>query len=440
MNWIKPFIRKSYRTFLALLYICCTLILHFSTATAEFYDTEDYERISHFSITSTAFWTDRKPATGPLMYKIFARNPIFISIFQWLLSTASWLVFAYAITRLLNRKVLKILAFTSILAFSLSPHTFIWNSFLLSEGPATALFLLVLAAWIYLVEKLKSPKTPPGFQLALMSGFLMLTALWSFFRDLHMYFVLSAGISAFAVLLIRLNGWQLAFLGAGFISIFTVQNNLSHTSGRWTDPLAHVITKRILPNREAAKWFVDHGMPDGPQIQELSGKFASPEEQARFEPWLTQQGKRVYGYYLLSHPVSSIWAPLDNLEQLFDRDLSTYARWKIPTFQALLGKLFFSPILNWLIAFGLVFGMYATLAGYLDYKWQTPIILIIFSYPLLFISWHGDTMEIARHAYGANLQTRLGLLLGWWMAVDGLLKIRDGRKNKSLNSTPESAQ
>ena len=404
-----------------ILYLIYAAFLYQQAPLAEFYDTDDYVRISQYPVSSPSFWMDRKPAAGPLLYKIFNSDLSRIAFFQWVLATFSWFTFAATLMLLVNHRVLKPLIFVSFLLMSLSPQIFIWHKLLLSESPATSLFVLVLSAWILLLGKMRCQTlTSPG-KAALIVGFLALAVLWSFFRDIHLYFMLGAGVCAIMCQLFFRTRLPLIPLGLGFLAIFAVQNHFSHGSGRWTDPLAHVLTKRILPNPTATQWFANHGMPQGPEIMELAGRFANPQEQARFEPWLTDRGKGVYARYLISHPVNSISAPVLHLEQLFDRDLSTYAKWQMPAIQRLPGILFFSPILIWFITFCILIGVVWFRRKYLDIIWHIPIILLFLTAPLIFISWHGDTMEIARHAFGANLQARLALFFGLFLATDRLI-------------------
>ena len=104
-------------------------------------------------------------------------------------------------------------------------------------------------------------------------------------------------------------------------------------------------------------------------------------------------------------------APLHHLEWLFDRDLYVYAKLKPPIWQKALGRVFFHKIAVWLVITALVSLLLLRKRPRRVFPWLLPPVLLFLAYPLMFVVWHGDAMEIARHALGLSLQARIGIFL-----------------------------
>jgi hypothetical protein len=69
--------------------------------------------------------------------------------------------------------------------------------------------------------------------------------------------------------------------------------------------------------------------------------------------------------------------------------------------------------------------------------WAVPLTMILLVYPHAFLVWHGDAMELGRHAVQAGIQFHLGLWLLGLLALDYYLT-SSGRSHRSLSGVSPS--
>jgi hypothetical protein len=191
---------------------------------------------------------------------------------------------------------------------------------------------------------------------------------------------------------------------------------------RWALPVAEVITKRILPVPEYREYFSRQGMPGSPELMALSGRWAHSDNYAilnnprlrPFSRWLFRDGRTVYTRFLIAHPIYTLTLPLTNLDEMLAVDFSQLIPGYEPALPDIVNELFF-PI-RWFWAY---LGMSILLFLIILWKQRREksrafwliVLFFIFSIPYLYLAWHGDVLDLARHASIANVQFHLGMWL-----------------------------
>jgi hypothetical protein len=386
-------------------------------------DSWSYLYGASLGLNDPAFFSERRPWAILLIFKLLGSSGVAIEIFQLSLSAIAWLFLAWTLIRSIGKWWAVIIAFTLILGFSLSPTVQVWNHAVLSESISISLMILILALFICLSQQWKW-------------GFFFLTcllfAIWMSIREANTYIGLLVAFLLLFIGFLRQSHkvyWLLSFF---IIAAFMINYQLSAMYGlpRWALPLAEVITKRILPDQEYLEFFSENGMPVTPELMALSGRWANSDNYAvinsvklrKFSKWLFMDGQGVYVKFLLTHPFYTIETPLENIRILLSSDY--FAVIPIQHYTPALPKqvneflypmkLFWSYLWVSLLAAGFIF------AANLQTKRKPVGVIFIFlllSIPHLYLVWHGDALDVARHAVIANVQYHLGI----WVLVAFLL-------------------
>lgn len=375
-----------------------------------------------------------RPLTLPLLYKTFDNHLETIASVQWGIAVVGWGALAAALAWVLEAKLLKLAGFSIVLLLSLTRDVAFWNSMLLSESLSNALFALLLAlAFVIGRAAVRGAMTTPRRQLAAAASILVCAFFWSQTRDTNSYFLLgTAGlIVLFAV------GWGLSDVGrfrkhmpamilpvcvvVGFIAIFVQQDAHANRGLRWQYSLVNVMAHRILPYPDRTQFFVDRGMPNTPEVMAYAGQttfaWSFSLDFPAFGSWIDTDAKQVYTRYLLSRPVESLTEPLRwwNRLMLFEHDLLTaYMETpRIEQWQRPLTALIYTETggLVLLSTGGLLALAFALWNRAWDWRLSIPITLLLLTYPLMFLNWHGDSHAVERHALHVALQWRLAM--GW---------------------------
>jgi hypothetical protein len=165
----------------------------------------------------------------------------------------------------------------------------------------------------------------------------------------------------------------------------------------------------------------------------MAGKWAHSDDFALynaeslrgFQSWAAARGKSTYLEYLLADPLRTAWEPLQNADVLLFPTLRGY------TPQGMRGC-------RWMGCIRKAPGLWAgwrcwvrSVGGAAWARWRrlngrglwAALALLLLSYPHLALVWHGDAMEVGRHALAAGVQLRLGL---WLALLFGLQAYRWG--------------
>ncbi|MEK6276667.1 MAG: hypothetical protein AABM29_01450 [Actinomycetota bacterium] len=383
-----------------------------------------------FSEEFVAGW--RAP-TLPLLYKVLSSDGLRIAG-QLAISITCWLALAAVLSSSLADRRMQVLGFVSVLVFSLSPEILLWDPDLLSESISISLTAALAASWLLLL------RDPTGFRVALM---LAIAAAWTWARDPHPYLLLLLAAVVAASLLVGGRKRVRVVIVAGLVAI-SAAGILSASVGypRWQYPLQNVIVLRISADPEALEYFEDEGMPVTRRFVKLTRSYRETdidpflypvdpvEPLMGFQYWFQEEGRGPYARFLLTHPgfVDNAFGHLDNALLYPDVDgvdqyESEQGPWRFPLFTDLLyPRNPWLPLVYLGAVIGLAIAAFAR-AGPRLY-WVVPAFLIGSSLPFAVFLYHGDAIEIDRHAFIASLFLRLGTLLLLLMAVDRLLTAR----------------
>jgi len=406
-----------------------------------FRDTLAYVETAVQPIDSQAFWMGTRAFTLPLFLKMLNTTPQnFQSVeqmnrirdVQFWLSIISWTFLALVLTLAFRHCWLKFAAFAVTMFFSMTLEIGIWDSLLLSESISFSLLALTLASWVLLVVLLPRMKKM-GFRICLVVLSVLAAVLYSFVRDSNIYFLLMAAVIYLVGVLINSHqsgSRKLAWVYAGSILVIFLVQNLTITHGnRWQIFIMDHLAMRILHDPQAVTFFEKEGLPISEELLSTTGMIGyeyqelmatSPTLQP-LRDWIDCCGKQAYLKYLLSTPIETMLEPVEQWQKLVNGGNLEYRNPEY-AFQELPEEIrrfdeFFFPHQGWAVALlGLI-----SLIGIVDYVitkrqplWIVVGILFITIYPSMFIVWHGEPLEIERHAAQIGIQWRLA---GWWGLV-----------------------
>jgi hypothetical protein len=418
-----------------------------------FRDTATYVKTAEQPITSSSFWIGERSFTLPLAYKMLhidsknftqANRLKAVDAFQTWLSILSWTALALAVALSFRRPWLSVLAFGLVLYFSLNLEVSFWDSLLLSESISFSLFALLLCAWVGM------GLLPPEWQSGIwgrvyLAGAIIVTILYSFTRDTNLYFVIAgAGILLLASLL-----WKATFViprktvyayTAFALALFIFQTATVQAGNRWEIHIYDHLALRILPNPEVRQYYVDAGLPVTPDLMAITTMLGYQyHDYLDFDPrmapvraWIQASGRSTFLNYILTHPSQTFLEPIrqasklvngSNLEYRYPR----YSLQPIPEPITQLNDQFYprQPVVLWVIGALILTGLF------LDWRnpemhqpaWWVLAAIALSIYPLMFVVWNGNPLEIERHAAQIGIQYRLGgliailLILAWIQQV-----------------------
>ena len=371
-------------------------------------------------LNNPAFFSERRPWGILLIYKILGNSPTAIDIFQLSLSTLAWLWLAWTFARSLKNNWIKLTGFAVTLGFSLTPTVQLWNHAVLSESLSISLLVFILALFMQLSQ---------GWKWRYLFWLILFFAFWMSFREANAYIALFVALALLLMGFVRRTFrvyWLLSFF-IGMAFLVNYQFSSAYGLPRWALPLAEVITHRILPDQEHLEYFAENGMPVTPELMALSGKNANDDNYAiinanelkKFSRWLFNDARNVYVRFLLTHPIYTITSPLVDIKALLGYDYLD--GFHIPNYTPALPKQvngllypvgWFWPYL-WvsLLAAGFIL---ATNLRTKERAYWIIVAFLLLSLPQLYLIWHGDALDVERHAVVMNIQFHLGIL---WLVI-----------------------
>lgn len=382
-----------------------------------FGDTPDYFRVAAEPLFSSSFWVaDRAPVT-PLFFKILHNDPVLIFKTQVWLSIIAWMVLAFSLTLVLQSSALKLLAFVTVLGFSLTQPIIMWDPLILSDSLSLSLLALFLAACIWLIRDWTE------YNVVLLGLFSVLLVLA---RDSYAYLLLLAGLALLALVFVIPQRRRVVLVSSMFLGIFVASSLLATAGNRWYVPFLMTMGLRILPDSDYLNYFREQGMPISDALMERSGKplhtddlaFLNDPRLEEFRRWAEQNGRTAYIKFMWHYKADILQNPLQHLEVLFNPDVNYYAA---TGFRPIITNQRLSEFL-YPTRFGLLTVLLANfLAAALLFPalksqqllWVLPLMLILFSYPQAVLIWNADANDIARHSLYHNIELRLGL----WMLI-----------------------
>ncbi|MDF1499252.1 MAG: hypothetical protein P1P76_02140 [Anaerolineales bacterium] len=414
-----------------------------------FFDTTSYTLAADNPILSKSFWASSRPITIPLFYKLFGlidevyTIPEFAFVrftyFQLFLSTISWVALGSALASALRARWIRPLAYLIVLFFAASLDVSQWDRMLLSESLSYSFMALFLACLIWYLSSWGAFEDwPLASRFLLSASFLLVTGLYSFTRDLNVFFVLIAALILIVWTIYRRSPDKItqfmrlcmAFL---MLIIFSTQTFSASRGYRWFGPFRNVLYARLLESDHAVGFFMEAGLPLGSEkvkvIRELGREeFMDYLERPEAEPaflWLRSEGRSVYLSYLLAAPLNTAAAPFSEFKHMVSPDSSEYRDIVHPTpaWLSIISRVM-SPesavvtLLFLLTPMMLLAGWSIKNSVFLDW-WLVPWILVLVIYPLMLVVFHGDAIELERHSSQIAVQFRLAA----WMFSLALLEV-----------------
>lgn len=395
--------------------------------------------IAELPLFSRDFWFSTRPFTMSLFYKLVDISDERIIWLQSLMAIGSWGFFASSVSRLVSQRWIALLVFSGILAVGLTSTVHAWDIVIRTESLSSSLLMLTLGCTLRFLTL--SPDHRRRRLLWLVCG-LVAAFLTAFARDTNAYvLLLIAGSLPFAQWLahgkvasgpflprlwwrVRRQGvlplvFSLGLVLLSFGSQYTVRE-----SQRYFFPLMNTIFRRVLPSNWKRKYFEHElGMPMSRALMSRRGKWASSDRRAAFNreayadfrEWLARDGLRGYQRYLL-----------DNFEVTFAEAHRFYPRMVRARFGRvskasqnrateladawlLHGPLSADPTRALVSVF--VLGLFASFAA------RRPRTRLLALFAVLcaalaasqaYICYHGDAMEVERHALPVGMFLRLG--------------------------------
>ena len=392
-------------------------------------DSESYLRVAGEPLLSLDFWAGGRAWTVPLLYKLLPDTDAALTTGQLVLSLICWAALAGAVARCLRPAAWRVVAFAAVLAFSMSFAIIRWDRLVLSESVSISLTALVVAAWL---ELLRLPRR------SAVVGVLAASLLWVFTRDTNGVLVL---LTALPVLVWvarpgRLGRRWAAALAAGLGAIFAANLAASGSEEaqlrRNDRPMLHVVGRRVLIHPEQERFFRARGMPAPPprvrryrkQLAAIGDTIPSDPATDRFLRWVRERGRATLARYLITHPRAALRPVVKYRKRLLSGVTVGYlppgARPLLP--EPLASVVYpnrVRSVLSWLGIVGAA-ALVAALAGLARPTWLVAVGVILLQLPHAMLVYHGDTLEIARHAVVMAIMLRLGILLLALLALGGV--------------------
>lgn len=408
-----------------------------------FPDTKSYAIVADAPLFQKPFWAHERPFTYPLLFKALGiRGEFYLipedafskaTLFQIAFSIVCWTSLGLSIALTIKSRWLKWIAFLVILLFALSLDISQWDRILITESVATSLFALLIGLMSMGLKMWEEFDKSNIYTLLLYAvGFLGITTLFSFSRDVNGYLILMCALLLLLGLIPRRSSRIPASIialsvASLMLGVFIIQNKSADVGRRWLGPFWNVFYARILPNETALSYFVQEGLPldtDTQQaLQELDRRdFLKLRDDPKYKPmvdWIRDNGKSTYIKLLLINPLHSMRLPLDYTHQLISPDSSEYRRTTRPTprWSSQMSNIMYPKTTEFLLIGLLVLGILTLITAWIQFLrpwWLVPWFLLLTAYPLMFIIYHGDAIELERHAMQVGLQLRLA---GWMMLV-----------------------
>jgi hypothetical protein len=404
-------------------------------------DTIGYLQVAGISPAEFGFWAGQRPWTIPLFYRLLGATPSAtmstqvldrIVLFQGALSIVAWLLLAGAVASTIRVRWLRPLLFGAIGVFGLSIHVSQWDTILLSESISTSMLIMGVAVGVLLLGRPAGAKLHRPWWVLLAAPILVL---YSFARDANAYFLLVGAFILGLITMVRIVRrrtipWLSVGLVAFAVVVFAGQQAAVKASGRSRGPFYGMFLQRVLLKPDRIPWFENAGMPLGSLwdgVDRSIGRVdfyrmvTSNPSASSFVRWMDEEGRRVYLGYWIAHPVEAAGLPLEDWSSLVIPDSMEYRGdgAVTPAWLRALTAVFFPLSGRGLLLLSAVTTLALAFAASLGWRswWWLPIALLLTCLPMMFIVWHGDSIEIERHAFQIALQIRLAM---WMLLVSAV--------------------
>lgn len=395
-------------------------------APRELADTRVYVSVSQTQIVGENFLHVTRPFAFPLLLQITHQNFEAVALIQLGLTILAWGLLAWIVSASFRQAGLRLFSFIILLALSLVRHLAGWDFVMMTESLSLSFFILFIVCGIWLLQEWKI------YKVIILS---VIAFIFAFTRDTNAYILAMLGGMLILAVILRWVKPQTLIVAGVFLTIFFINNLSADVSQRWTFPFINVVGKRVLPYTSMILSFKSCGMPVTPQLLELAGLYANGYDRAflddpaleDFRAWVAEDGKSCYMKWLVTNPVISLGQTLDEFNTLiYFEDVNKYfSRRYVDLLPSRLERLLY-PVhgVVWLFAGLTVFALIAIYkkAWNANSLWAIYIMLCLTIFPHLFITWHGDSMAVERHALSVGLQFALTFWLFIFLTIEYVLR------------------
>lgn len=387
-------------------------------------------------------------APGPFMFlllvKASLRNLRAVVLVQSLLYAGAFAYLAWTVRTVLTGRVASTVGFAGVLLLGLSPRALQWNAFIAVESLSITLLCTSLALGLRVAAGAR------GRTVWLFAGALVG---FGFTRDTNAL-VLGALAGVLAVAAIAVAGWRRVGAGLAAACVATALTAMvlsNHARPpRWLFPLTETVALRIVPDAGAREFFVDRGLPVDPAVVALHQNFFVLATELRagatyapLRAWVREEGRQVYTAYLASHPRRLLGDPIEERRRLVVPDVEGYGRF--PEFRNAppapyrwMGSLAWPPWVGlgelWLLAAGA--GL-----GWLVLRHRAPPVALTLlaagalGWAGFSLAYHGDALEVDRHAITYAVQLRVVAWTGLALVAGSSLRACDGPRSRGGRSS-----
>ncbi len=388
-------------------------------------DTESYVESSQVNPLSWEAFTNYRPFTTNLIYKVFTPGNGYryralsntetgtvqriidrgfkdIAMLQSVVSIIAWACLAWTFSSRLQSGIVKIASAGLIMAFGFTPQIADWDSVLSSESLSISLFILAFAILIWLAFAFYDD--PKINAKKIIGSILLFAALffWVFVRDVNAYSLIFPVILLLGLYVFPRFRKTKFFFFAGIIifSLFIVGEISARQRPLWQLALGHVWASDILPFPGNVEFFAERGMPE----------HGTPE----YTDWFNEHARSTYAQFLLAHPVYTTFKFFRDLNATFATNMQSYFDAKdLPTRPALIiagnylhsksGSIFFITLALLLIMCSQIF--YQNKPN-IPWMWLMGWAFLTAG-ATVFVSIFGDTYGTPRHALSSTMTYRL---------------------------------
>lgn len=393
-------------------------------------DPSSYASVARHPFPSLGLLAGWRPPLTPILWKLTG-SLLSFAVVQTLIGIASWSLLALVTARLVRPGAGRLVAGGLVLAFASCWQVTEWNWNFLSESLAISLTVVLLSGALLCIEQ----RTRTGIGVMLVAAVLLMAD-----RDQEVVSLGTAAIVAIVVAagyaVVRRKDRLLlrkSLLGGLAALVLLAASGLGlageYSSSRNVVNVEDVFVVRVFPFPARVAWFAAHGMPEKSKIDQVAGRTTAPTGTAKvvypnlqapvFAPlagWFARHSRSAYVEYLVTHPGYDVTAP-------FASPVLTYndANGNLAFYGSLIGPrpsgtalpglpvVLFPP---WPVV-ALLGGAGAVAALLLWRRRREVAVLVLFALFgawSMFVAWHGDGMEVARHMVEGTMAARLAAL------------------------------
>lgn len=395
-------------------------------------DSLSYQARAGLSLFGRGFWAGHRPPVIPLLWRLTGTDTSFVVV-QTIVSIVAWSTLAVVVALLARRTWPRLLAGGVVLGFAATTPIVQWDRSVLSESISLSLLALLFATAILWACRVTWPRA---------AALVAVAAVFAATRDTQIWVIALLAIALGAYAAWRGTGRRhadhpgcaahVAWLAVALAVVVLLTGSASAWAHRTESNVVNVFSVRVFPYVDRIDWFADHGMPDADRLRALAraakrthgeapvvGVDTNAPGFAALGRWLHDHATATYVEWLLTHPGYVMGEPFRRPERTFNNAQGHLTFYAAPdrTDVSPMNTLLYPPW--WVVLVAAV----AAVAGavwqrrWRAHEWQITALLGVLGVAHMLLAWHGDGMEVTRHAAMGNVQVRLAVLVALGMLV-----------------------